>query len=142
MEQLHQAAAMSDEDEHVAVLHVASHPLMHHPAQRADALAHISPPRTQVVAHRVIKAEHGLQGFCPTIHAAHPQCRSRNGHADHWETEVSHRTAHRMRRNGKTVPSCGSLSGQGHTRVHLGSNTSCASNCRWNNMYLSAGDTT
>ena len=36
----------------------------------------------------------------------------------------------------------GNILGQGHAWAHLGSNTSCASNCRWNNMYLSAGGTT
>ena len=66
MEQLHQPAAPPDEDEHVAVAHVALHPLMHHAAERADALAHVCPSRTEKVAHRVVKAEHGKKGFCPT----------------------------------------------------------------------------
>ena len=93
-EQFHQFAALADEDEHVAVLHVTPHPLMHHPAQRADALAHIRPARAQVVAHRVVKAEHGSRGFCPTSHEARPPCRCRSGHGGRWGTGASHRTAH------------------------------------------------
>ena len=58
MKQLHQLAALTDEDEHVAIPDLTLHPLMYHPAQRADALAHICPSRAQVVPHRVVKAEH------------------------------------------------------------------------------------
>ena len=59
MQQLHQTAAPADEDEYVTIAYVALHLLMHHTAERADALAHISPPWTQKVAHSVIQAEHG-----------------------------------------------------------------------------------
>ena len=79
----HQTAATPDEDEHIAVLHLTLHPLMHHPAQRTDTLAHICPAGTQIVAHRVVKAEHGSRGFCPTNHAAIPLCRCQSGHAGH-----------------------------------------------------------
>ncbi len=58
MQQLHQLAAGTDEDEDITVAHVALHPFMHHATQRTDALAHVSPTRAQVVAHRVIQAEH------------------------------------------------------------------------------------
>jgi hypothetical protein len=33
---------------------------MHHAAERADAFTHVSPPRAQVVAHRIIQAKHDL----------------------------------------------------------------------------------
>ena len=59
MEQLHQLAALTDEDEYVTITHVTSHLLMHHAAERADALTHVSPPRAQIIAHRIIQAEHG-----------------------------------------------------------------------------------
>ena len=59
MKQLHQPAAGTDEDENVAIAHIAPHTLMHYTAQRTDALAHIRTPRTQVIPHRVIQAEHG-----------------------------------------------------------------------------------
>jgi len=64
MEQLHQLAAPADEDEHVSVANIAPHPLMHHAAQRADALAHVRPARAQEVTHRVVKAEHGKTSSC------------------------------------------------------------------------------
>ena len=60
MEQLHQLAALTDEDEYVTITHVTSHLLMHHAAERADAFTHVSPPRAQVVAHRIIQAKHDL----------------------------------------------------------------------------------
>ena len=60
MEQLHQLAALADEDEHVTITHVTPHLLMHHAAERTDAFTHISPPWAQVVPHRIIQAEHDL----------------------------------------------------------------------------------
>ena len=60
MEQLHQLAALADEDEHVTITHVTSHLLMHHAAERTDALTHVSPPWAQVVPHRIIQAKHDL----------------------------------------------------------------------------------
>ena len=83
MKQLHQAAAGTNEDKHVAIAYVASHLLMHHTAERTDALTHVSPPGAQVVTHRVIQAEHGSQGFCSTIRATRPLCHCRSGHEDH-----------------------------------------------------------
>ena len=58
MEQFHQLAALADEDEHVTITHVTSHLLMHHATERTDALTHVSPPRAQVVPHRIIQAKH------------------------------------------------------------------------------------
>ena len=96
MEQLHQLAALPDENEYIAIAHVTSHLLMHHTAERTDTLTHVSPPWAQPVAHRVVKAEHGSPGFCPTTHEAHPQCRCRNGHGGRWGTEALHqRERHR-----------------------------------------------
>ena len=63
MEQFHQLAALADEDEYVTITHVTSHLIMHHAAERTDALTHVSPPWAQPVAHRIVKTEHGLQGF-------------------------------------------------------------------------------
>ena len=60
MEQLHQTAALPDEDEYVAIADIAPHPLMHNAAERTDALTHVCTPRAQPVAHRVIQAEHGI----------------------------------------------------------------------------------
>ena len=90
MKQFHQAAALPNEDEHVTITHITPHLLMHHPAERADALSHIRPPRAQIVAHCIVKAEHGSQGFCPTDRVAHPPCHCRSGHEDHWGTEEWH----------------------------------------------------
>ena len=41
MEQLHQLAALPDEDEYVTIADVASHLLMHHTAERTDSLTHV-----------------------------------------------------------------------------------------------------
>ena len=90
MKQLHQTTAPADEDEDITVPHITLHPLMHHSAKRTDALAHIRPAGAQIVAHRVIQAEHGSQGFCPTIRGAHPRLRCQSGHEDRWGTEGSH----------------------------------------------------
>ena len=84
MEQLHQLAALADEDEHVAITHVASHLLMHHTAEGTDTLTHVSPPRAQVVAHRVIQAEHGRKDSCLTIPEVRLPYRHQSGHEDHW----------------------------------------------------------
>ena len=91
MKQLHQFATGADEDKHVAVAHVTSHLLMHHAAERADALAHVGPSRAKPVAHRVIQTEHDSQGFYPTIRAATLMYRCKNELGGHWETEVWHR---------------------------------------------------
>ena len=63
MEQLHQSAAGTDEDKDIAVAHIAPHPLVYDTAQRADALAHVCAAGTKEVAHRIVKAEHGREGF-------------------------------------------------------------------------------
>lgn len=63
---------------------------MYHSAQRTDAFAHIRPPRTQIVAHSVVKAEHGSRGFSPTTPSAYSLYPYRNGHADHWGKEAWH----------------------------------------------------
>ena len=94
MEQFHQLAALPDEDEHVTITDVTSHLLMHHTAQRTDTLTHVCPPWAQPVAHRVVKAEHGRKGSCPTTHAVHPLCRCQSGHGGHWGTEALHRKRH------------------------------------------------
>ena len=86
MEQLHQLAALADEDEHVTITHVAFHLLMHHTAERTDALTHVCPPWAQVVAHRVIQAEHGQTGSCSIIPEVHFLFHCQSGHEDHWET--------------------------------------------------------
>jgi hypothetical protein len=41
MEQLHQLAALTDEDEYVTITHVTLHPFMHNTTERADTLSHI-----------------------------------------------------------------------------------------------------
>ena len=89
MKQLHQLAALPDENEYVTIADVTSHLLMHYTTERTDTLTHVSPPWAQPVAHRVVKAEHGLPGFCPTNHEARPQCRCRSGHGGRWGTEAS-----------------------------------------------------
>ena len=91
MKQLHQPATRTNEDKHVTVAYVASHLLMHHTAERTDPLPHVSPPRAQIIPHRVIQAEHGSQGFCPTDRVTRPPYHCRSGHEAHWETKVLHR---------------------------------------------------
>lgn len=59
MEKLHQLTTTTDEDEHVTILDTASHTFMHHTAKGTDALAHISPARAKIIAHRIIQTEHG-----------------------------------------------------------------------------------
>ena len=91
MKQFHQLAALPDEDEHVTVSDVASHLLMHHTAERTDSLTHVCTSRAQPVAHRVVKAEHGSPGFCPTDRVTRPPYHCQSGHEAHWETKVLHR---------------------------------------------------
>ena len=87
MKQFHEPAAGTDEDEDIAVLHLALHLLMYHSAQRTDPLAHIRPARTQEVAHRVVQVKHGrLQDFWSTAPSVSLQNRFRSGHEGRWET--------------------------------------------------------
>lgn len=76
MQELHQPPSAADEDEHIAVAHVRTHLLLLHSDQRVDSLAHVRASRTQVIAHRVVKAEHGPSCFV-TLDAA-LSCSSSN----------------------------------------------------------------
>ena len=141
MEQLHQAAALANEDEQVAVLHVAPHPLMRHPAQRADTLAHVRPAKTQIIAHRVVKAEHGSSGFVQQI----------TQHILGAAAEVGTKTVGEQKRcTGrhitrdsiwKRIAPTETNRGQVMNAQLWGAILLAPSNCRWNNMYLSAGGT-
>lgn len=59
MKQFHQSAVAPDEDEDVTVADIGTHMFLNDSDKRVDSLAHVGPPRTQVIAHRVIEAEHG-----------------------------------------------------------------------------------
>ena len=94
MKQFHEPAAGTDKDEDIAVLHFTFHLLMHHPAQRTDAFAHVRPARTQEVAHRVVQVKHGRPGdFGSTLPSVSLQNRSRSGHEGHWETAAPRHAA-------------------------------------------------
>lgn len=85
MKQFHQFAVGPDKDEHVTVPHLALHLLMHQPAQRTDALAHICPAGTQKVAHRIIQAKHGcFQDYGLAVPSTVSRIRSRSGHGVRW----------------------------------------------------------
>lgn len=58
VKQLHEFAAVTYENENISVLHLAIHPIVHQPAQRADTFTHICPARAQKVAHCVIQTKH------------------------------------------------------------------------------------
>ena len=94
MKQPHQLAAASYEDEHVTVPDTALHPLVYHAAQRTDSLAHVRPARAQIVAHRVVKAEHDRKGFSPTIPSAHTLYLYQSGREGRSETEASRPLGH------------------------------------------------
>ena len=94
MKQFHEPAAGTDEDEDVTVPHFALHLLMYHSAQRADALAHVCPARTQEVAHRVVQVKHGRPGdFGLTLPSVSLLNRFRSGHEVRWETAAQHHAA-------------------------------------------------
>ena len=63
MKQFHEPAAAADEYKHVAVANVGTHLLLDNADQRIYALAHVRAAGAQMVAHRVIEAEHGRRGF-------------------------------------------------------------------------------
>jgi len=62
MEQLHQLAALADEDEYVTIAYITSHPFMHYTTERTDTFTHIGFSWAQVVAHCIVKAKHDLLG--------------------------------------------------------------------------------
>lgn len=41
-----------------------------------------------LVILRVVKVEHGTEGFCSTSREAYPPCRCRSWHSGHWATKV------------------------------------------------------
>jgi hypothetical protein len=58
MQQFHQFTASSYKDEDIAIPDIAVHSLVNHPTERTDTLAHVRASGTEIVAHRIIKAEH------------------------------------------------------------------------------------
>lgn len=60
MQNISKHSAAADEDKDIAVADIGSHLLLDNSYQGIYSLAHIRPTRTQMVAHGIVKTEHGL----------------------------------------------------------------------------------
>ena len=60
MEKFHELPATADEDKDIAVADIGTHLLLDNSYQGIYSLAHIRPARVQMVAHCIVKTEHGL----------------------------------------------------------------------------------
>lgn len=95
MDQFHQLAAAADETEHFTVAHVSPHLIIDHADQRVYSLAHVRAAQTKMIAHRIVKAEHGSrhalrQHFQRYTLAATPEVSFdtvRKGKSDSWQVD-------------------------------------------------------
>ena len=60
VQDLHAGTGPVNEDEYIAVLHVAVHQIGHNPAQGVETLPHVRGVRVDVIIHRGCQAEHPL----------------------------------------------------------------------------------